>query len=269
MESVTLINLQSHFHIILRVVFLFGIFYGIEVTPILSVQQPDPYVRIKFIAAICRGTMHHRNINFILCTRQRRQREIEKLKFAYIKFPNQGVAFFVFLRSKGFRYVRKVVGFFHCSSPSVTICSFLVFCNFILPQVSDISTKNASHGETHLYVVFVRRNQTRHSQNVFNQVLRLFISFAIIIIACFCDGVNVTHCSIRGFKSGVNSIISPSAKNCESVMPKPAQRDSNVEIDGVALRFRMFAIVDSDSPHSFESRYALQPRFCMSWSSFW
>ena len=37
-----------------------------------------------------------------------------------------------------------------------------------------------------------------------------------------------------------------------------------VAIDGVAFRFRMFAIVDSDSPHSFESRYALQPRFCMS-----
>lgn len=52
-------------------------------------------------------------------------------------------------------------------------------------------------------------------------------------------------------------------------MPKPAQSASNVAIDGVAFRFRMFAIVDSDSPHSFESRYALQPRFCMSWSSFW
>ena len=124
MESVALVNLQSHFHIILRVVFLFGIFYRIEVTPILSVQQPDPYVRIKFIAAICRGTMHHRNINFILCTRQRRQREIEKLKFAYIKFPNQGVAFFVFLRSKGFRYVRKVLDFFIVVPPLLQYAVF-------------------------------------------------------------------------------------------------------------------------------------------------
>lgn len=97
-----------------------------------------------------------------------------------------------------------------CLPCTIIICAGR---NYVNEVFENKYRQNASHGETHLYVVFVRRNQTCRPQAVFNQVLRLFISFAIINIACFCDGVNVTHCSIRGFKSGVNSIISPSAKN--------------------------------------------------------
>lgn len=43
-------------------------------------------------------------------------------------------------------------------------------------------------------------------------------------------------------------------------MPNPLQMDSSVEIDGVVLRRNIFARVDSDSPHFFDSLYSVQER---------
>lgn len=50
--------------------------------------------------------------------------------------------------------------------------------------------------------------------------------------AFFCSGVSGLQPSNRRFKSGESSTISPSAKNWESVIPKPVQIVSNVAIDG-------------------------------------
>ena len=46
--------------------------------------------------------------------------------------------------------------------------------------------------------------------------------------AFFCSGVSVTQLSNSSFACGVSSTISPSAKNWESVIPKPLQIDSSV-----------------------------------------
>ncbi|HIT36509.1 MAG TPA: hypothetical protein IAC30_07495 [Candidatus Faecousia intestinavium] len=61
----------------------------------------------------------------------------------------------------------------------------------------------------------------------------LFIAFSICSAALFWVGVKFTQQSKTDFKSGVNSTISPSAKNWDSVMPKPLQITSNVAIESV------------------------------------
>lgn len=55
-------------------------------------------------------------------------------------------------------------------------------------------------------------------------------------------------------------IISYSAKNWERVMPNPLQIVSSVGMEGTLFLLYMFAIVDSDKPHSLASRYSVQPR---------
>lgn len=51
-----------------------------------------------------------------------------------------------------------------------------------------------------------------------------------------------------------------SAKNCDNVIPKALQIDCNVLKEGQVFLLKMFANVDSDNPHSFESLYSVQPR---------
>ena len=95
-----------------------------------------------------------------------------------------------------------------------------------------------------------------------------FIVLAIRRTAFFCSGDNPTHWFNNSFTSGVNNTISPSAKNWDSVMPKPAQIASSVGIDGVVFLLKKFANVDSDNPHILDSRYSVHPRSSISFRSF-
>lgn len=83
----------------------------------------------------------------------------------------------------------------------------------------------------------------------------------------FCSGVRLIQLSNSALSYGVSSTISPSAKNCDIVMPKPAQIASSVAIEGTVLRRKMFAEVDSDSLQFWESRDSDQPRSVKSWRS--
>lgn len=89
----------------------------------------------------------------------------------------------------------------------------------------------------------------------------------MLYTAAFCSGVRFTHLRNSSFRSGVSSTISPSAKNCDKVMPKPLQIASSVVIEGIVLRRNIFDRVDSDRPHDFDNLYSVQPRSVKSWRS--
>ena len=73
--------------------------------------------------------------------------------------------------------------------------------------------------------------------------------------------MRVFHSLSISFWSGVRVTgSSPSAKNCERVMPKPLQSDSSVGIVGALLRLNIFDIVDWGTPEILESRYSVQFR---------
>ena len=76
----------------------------------------------------------------------------------------------------------------------------------------------------------------------------------------FSSAVSVTHRLNNSFSSGVNSTRSPSEKNYDNVIPKPLQIASSVAIEGTVLRRKIFANVESERPHFFESLYSVQPR---------
>ena len=89
------------------------------------------------------------------------------------------------------------------------------------------------------------------------------LEFSVRIIcmtAFFCSAVRLTQESKSSLISGVISTISPSAKNWDNVIPKPAQIDSNVLIEGNVFLLKIFARVDSDKPHSFDNLYSVHPR---------
>ena len=76
----------------------------------------------------------------------------------------------------------------------------------------------------------------------------------------FCSAVRLTQESKSSLISGVISTISPSAKNWDIVMPKPAQIASKVLIEGKVFRLKILARVDSDKPHSLDHLYSVHPR---------
>ena len=87
-----------------------------------------------------------------------------------------------------------------------------------------------------------------------------FIFFSKYRTASRCFSERPDQQSISSLVLGVTSINSPSAKNCESVIPIPLQIASKVSTEGIAFRLMIFAIVDSDKPLSLDKRYADQPR---------
>ena len=77
-------------------------------------------------------------------------------------------------------------------------------------------------------------------------------------IASFCSGDRVRQLSNILCCSSVSSTMLPSAKNWESVIPKPLQIISSVATEGVVFRLKMLATVDWDRPDSMARRYSLQ-----------
>ena len=94
---------------------------------------------------------------------------------------------------------------------------------------------------------------------VSNHNLRL--SFAGM---AFFGMIGNAHAANISFCSWVSSIISPSEKNCASVMPKPSQILSRVETEGVVLRLKIFATVDCERPDAIARRYSVHYRSSIS-----
>lgn len=85
-----------------------------------------------------------------------------------------------------------------------------------------------------------------------------FKAFIIFNTISFCSDVNGTQLSNNSLRAGVISTISPSAKNCDKVIPKPLHIASNVAIEGTEFLRNILARVDSDNPDSFASLYSVQ-----------
>ena len=88
----------------------------------------------------------------------------------------------------------------------------------------------------------------------------LFKAFIISKASNFFAGVKLTQLSNNSFNSGVIYTISPSAKNCDNVIPNPLHMASIVGTDGSVFLRKTLAIVDSERPHSFASLYSVQLR---------
>ena len=81
-----------------------------------------------------------------------------------------------------------------------------------------------------------------------------FIFFGNKRAASRCSSDKPDQQSISSRVFGVTSIKSPSAKNCDKVIPIPLQIASKVSTEGIAFRLMIFAIVDSDSLLSLAKR---------------
>ena len=80
------------------------------------------------------------------------------------------------------------------------------------------------------------REEKRASAALFPGQLSWFIALSIWSAAAFCEGVRLTQFSKTSFSSGVSSTTSPSAKNWDSVIPKPLQMVSSVSSEGLTFR---------------------------------
>lgn len=80
-----------------------------------------------------------------------------------------------------------------------------------------------------------------------------FIDLIRAKIASFCFGVKYFHSSKSSFSSGVISIISFSAKNCDKVILNPSQIAFSVKKDGEVPLLNILVSVSSDRPLSFDN----------------
>lgn len=95
---------------------------------------------------------------------------------------------------------------------------------------------------------------------IYKAFLSQLNAFITLITTLFCSGVRLIQLSNNSFNSGESSTVSLSAKNCDNVIPKPLQIVCRVLNEGHVFLLKIFANVDSDNPHSFESLYSVQPR---------
>ena len=140
-----------------------------------------------------------------------------------------------------------------CEHPSTSTPLELFFCPLFFQQ------KRGNYMINHIIIQRLKKRLWCKFHSPFRYYLELIVRI-ICIIAFFCSTVRLTHAAKSSLISGVISIISPSAKNCDTVIPNPLQIASNVLIEGRVFLLKIFASVDSDKPHSFDKRYSVQPR---------
>ena len=87
-----------------------------------------------------------------------------------------------------------------------------------------------------------------------------FIALIICITAAFCSVLRFTQPSNNSFNSGVISTISPSAKNCDKVIPNPLQIACKVLMEGTVFRLNTLAKVVCDNPDNSDILYVVRPR---------
>lgn len=81
----------------------------------------------------------------------------------------------------------------------------------------------------------------------------------------FCSSDRVLHFVNSALCSSVNELsVSPTEKNCTSVIPNAPHIASNVENVGALFRLNILVIVDCANHDSFASRYSVQPRSSIS-----
>lgn len=77
---------------------------------------------------------------------------------------------------------------------------------------------------------------------------------------CLCFGDKYPHCSNNAACSLERGTILLLLKNWLNVIPNASQIASNVDMLGIVLRWKIFAMVEVGSFDSFTKRYSLQPR---------
>ena len=87
-----------------------------------------------------------------------------------------------------------------------------------------------------------------------------FIELTKLISISFCSAESAAQCEKNACCSGVSFTISPSAKNCDSVMPKPLQSARREGMVGSVLRFHIFEIVVWARPERLDNSYIVHPR---------
>lgn len=109
--------------------------------------------------------------------------------------------------------------------------------------------------------IFPNKKNNRSILSDRNGYLSLLCSTrSIIRMADFYSSVNALQCSKTSCRSGVNSAISPSAKNSERVIPNPLQIRSNVVMEGIEFLRKILVKVGCGKPQFLANLYSLQPR---------
>lgn len=79
-------------------------------------------------------------------------------------------------------------------------------------------------------------------------------------MAAFCESDKTAHFFSNSVCPGVRDTKSLSEKNWLREMPKASQIVSNVDMLGMVLRWKIFAMVDGGRPDFLASLYSVQPR---------